>query len=95
LVLQNKKAAQKIIKSFFEIIKNFKRDNEVICYSLAHLDGILEDSRNRVKHFLDIMTDFKNPADIIKDLNSFLHRNNTDDNMQRDIASHILAIIIE
>jgi hypothetical protein len=66
-----------------------------VSYALAHLDGILEDSRVRVQHFIAVMNDFKNPDDLIKVLNNFIHLNNIDDNIQRDIASHILALLIQ
>lgn len=50
----NKKKAQGVIRGFFDIINNVKSDNELIGYSLAHLDGILEDSRTRIHHFIAV-----------------------------------------
>lgn len=67
----------------------------MISYSLAHLDGILEDSRARVHHFINVMNDFKNPENLINILNSFIHQNNIEDHLQRDMASHVLALLIE
>lgn len=95
ILIQNKKKAQATIRAFFDILNNVKSDNELIGYSLAHLDGILEDSRARVHHYIAIQNDFKKPENLIEILNSFLYRNNIQDNLQRDMASHILALLIE
>ena len=70
---QNKKKAQMVIRAFFEIIKKVRSDNQVLSYALAHLDGILEDSRSRVHHFINLMNDFKQPENLINILNSFIH----------------------
>jgi len=43
-----------VIRGFFEIIEKVKSDDMLIQYALAHLDGILEDSRERIHHFLDV-----------------------------------------
>lgn len=72
-----------------------KSDNELIGYSLAHLDGILEDSRTRIHHFIAVQNDFKKPENLIDILNSFLYRNGIVDHIQRDMASHVLALLIE
>jgi hypothetical protein len=60
---------------------------------LAHLDGILEDKRTRIKTFFALMNHFKNPVNVIEVLNSFLHKNTIEDKVQRDIASHLLALL--
>ena len=62
---------------------------------LAHLDGILEDSSDRIHNFIDVQNHFKDPMNLIQILNSFIHQNNNDDKLQRDIASHVLALMIE
>tara|TARA_B110000914_G_C15084030_1_gene274239 strand:+ start:73 stop:222 length:150 start_codon:yes stop_codon:yes gene_type:complete len=36
---------------------------QYIC--LVHLDGILEDSRSRIKYFVDVMESFKEPQNIV------------------------------
>jgi hypothetical protein len=59
------------------------------------LDGILEDSRERISIFNEIENHFKTPKPLISIMNSFIHRNNSEDKLQRDIASHILALMIE
>jgi hypothetical protein len=84
-----------LIRSFFEIISdlNFKRDNELIYYVLCHLDGILEDSRARVKYFLEIMNDFKAKMDLVGILIKFI--SNSQEVYHRDIASHILVLLID
>lgn len=57
-----------------EVINNVKSDPMPACYALAHLDGILEDSRTRVKIYSKVMNDFKSPRNIIKELFSFINR---------------------
>ena len=64
--------AQKVIRSFFEVIRKVKGDQQVVTYSLVHLDGILEDSRVRSRHFLNVMSDFKNSVPLIKHLTNFI-----------------------
>lgn len=93
--LQNEKKAHLVIRGFFDVIQNVKSDEILIQYCLAHLDGILEDSRDRVQHFIDVQNHFKDPMNLIQILNSFIHQNNNDERLQRDIASHVLALIIE
>jgi hypothetical protein len=83
------------VRGFFEVIKKVRSDNELVSYALAHLDGILEDQRVRVHHFIAVQNDFKNPENLINILNTFIHQNNLPDNMQRDIATHVLALLIE
>mmetsp|Transcript_19642 Transcript_19642/g.30293 ORF Transcript_19642/g.30293 Transcript_19642/m.30293 type:complete len:384 (+) Transcript_19642:2-1153(+) len=90
----NKKKAKATIRGFFEIVKSVKSDNNLIAYALAHLDGILEDNRARVQHYIAIMNEFKDSENVIAILNSFIHQNNIQDTIQRDIASHVLAILI-
>jgi hypothetical protein len=63
------------------VIANVKSDNELIGYSLAHLDGILEDSRTRIQHFIAVQNDFKKPENLIEILNSFLYRNGIQDHI--------------
>lgn len=83
-----------VIRGFFEILSdNVLRDNSLIFYALCHLDGILEDSRVRVKYYVDIMNDFKNAVDLIKILVNFITK--TDRQPARDIASHILVLLID
>lgn len=59
------------------------------------INGILEDLRTRVSHFVEVMNHFKDSLNLIKILVSFLQKDNTPDNKHRDIASHILALLIE
>ena len=70
-------------------------DPELVLYCLCHLDGILEDRRTRIKHYIDIMTSFDKPMNLIEQLVKYINTNNEPNNMTRDIASHILALIIE
>ena len=89
------KKAELLIRRLFDIINYIKSDNILISYVLAHLDGILEEKRSRIKLYASLMDDFKSPYNLIYILNSFIHRNSIEDNMQRDCASHILALLIE
>jgi len=61
-----------VIRTFVDIIKHIKGNDLLTSYALAHLDGILEDKRTRIKTFQDVMTDFKTPMNIIEILNSFI-----------------------
>jgi len=90
-----KKNAQSIIRSFFDVIKNIKSDAQLVAYCLAHLDGILEDRRVRIAHFIAVQNDFKNPENLIKTLDTFINTDNSKENMARDMASHVLALLIE
>lgn len=77
----NDKKAQMVIRGFFDVIQNVKAEEMLIQYCLAHLDGILEDSRDRIKHFIDVQNHFKTPLNLISILNSFIHQNNNDDRL--------------
>ena len=94
MFLQYKKQVHSVIRAFFEIISDsVLRDNELILYSLAHLDGILEDNRARVKFYVELMNEFKNPLDMIKILDNFISK--SQELYHRDIASHILVLLID
>ena len=70
------------------------RNNEIIFFCLAHLDGILEDNRSRIKYYMALMTqDFKNPLNMIKILVDFIQK--SQEQSHRDIASHILVLLID
>mgnify|MGYP001235995792 CR=1 FL=1 len=84
-----------IIRALFEVIEKVKSEEMLIQFCLAHLDGILEDSRERISIFKNIENHYKTPIPLISIMNSFIHRNNSNDKLQRDIASHILALMIE
>jgi hypothetical protein len=61
------------------------------------IDGILEDSRGRIQYLVGIQRSHKRDKkeDLIGLLNSFLWQNNQAEQHQRDLASHILAMLIE
>ena len=69
------------------------RDNELINFCLSYLDGILEDSRVRVKFFLEIMNAFKDKMDLIAILFNFIKKSG--EQHHRDIACHILVLLID
>lgn len=71
-------------------------DKNLVFYCLVHLDGILEDDRTRASQFVALAKDYKQPMHVIKILNTFIHQNlDADSKAHRDIATHILALMIE
>lgn len=92
--MQQKKQVLQFLRALFEVISDsVMRDEELIYFCIAHLDGILEDQRSRVKFFVEVMNDFKNKMDLISILHKFIDRSQVQHH--RDIASHVLAILIE
>lgn len=61
------------LRGMFEIIEKVKGDPGLVLYCLAHLNGILEDDRERTEHFVSLARDYKNPMAVIKVLNQFIH----------------------
>jgi hypothetical protein len=61
------------------------------------IDGILEEKRSRIEHLVSIQRTNKknNHEDLIGVLNSFLWTYKQSTIEQRDLASHILAQLIE
>ena len=70
-----KKKAEMIIRGMFQIIESCKGDQNVTSYLLALLDGILEDKRSRINLYSNVMSDFKDPVNCIKIINSFIQTN--------------------
>lgn len=66
-------------------------------FALLLIDGILEDNRSRIQYLVNIQRSHKKEKkeDLIGVLNSFLWQNNAKSSEQRDLASHILAMLIE
>ena len=65
--------------------------------ALLIIDGILEDNRSRIQYLVNIQKS-KNKEkhfDLIGVLDSFLYQNNKHTTEQRDLATHILAMLIE
>ena len=93
---KHKKAATNILRVFFTIIEKVKGDNDLVLYALSHLNGILEDSRNRIHLYLKVLDDINKPMNLLRILFNFIDLNSQDDlKPHRDIASHILALLIE
>ena len=87
---------KKLLRGFFDIISKVQSDKYLVFYCLVQLDGILEDDRERVAQFVSLREDYKEPVDVIKILNQFIHQNDTlETRPHRDIASHILALMLE
>lgn len=85
-----------LLQGFFEIIQKVQSDKYLVFYCLVQLDGILEDDREKAVQFISLREDYKNPVDVIKILNQFIHQNEGGETLaHRDIASHILALLIE
>lgn len=74
-------------------MKNKENKDNIQNYCLAHLDGMLEDSRKRIHHFVAIMNDFKDKQDLIDIMNNFVH--SSKDKNARDMASRVLSLMIE
>ena len=91
----HKKGARGIIKALFEVIQHIQSEEDVMLYALCQVNGILEDLRSRVSHFVEIMNHFQNPVNLVQILLSFLRKDRRNDNKFRDIASHICALLIE
>ena len=70
---QKKKVAKNVLYGFFDIIQAVRSDPQLVFYCLVHLDGILEDDRERVEHYTALNDDFKTPLPVINILNQFLH----------------------
>lgn len=65
--------------------------------ALLIIDGILEDNRSRIQFLVNIQKS-KNKekhVDLIGILNSFLWISSNQTTEQRDLAAHILAMLIE
>lgn len=72
---KQKKEVHLVLRAFFEVLSDsVLRDNELINFCLSYLDGILEDSRTRVKFFLEIMNAFKDKMDLIAILFNFIKK---------------------
>lgn len=95
--ISDKNKAEEYIRLFFEIVKKVKGDVKLVNYALMLIDGILEDSRTRIQYLVNIQRSHKKEKkeDLIGVLNSFLWQNNQSETLQRDLASHILAMMIE
>lgn len=85
-----------VIRGFFEIINQHgaHKNNSLTYYALVNLDGILEDSRTRVKYFVEVMNDFKAKIDLVDILIRFI-TSVSKELPHRDIASHILVLLID
>ena len=61
----NKKAARAAIKAMFEVINKIQSEIEISYYVLCHINGILEDLRSRVSHFVEVMNHFQEKVNLI------------------------------
>jgi len=83
---------------FFEIIRIVNSDDKLVTYALLLIDGILEERRSRIEYLVDIQksSNKKRFIDLIGILNTFLFTHNRPQIVvQRDLACHILAQLIE
>lgn len=95
--LSSKEKAEDYIRMFFEIVKKVQSDRNMVTYALLLIDGLLEEKRTRIEHLIAIQASHKKDKqlDIIAILNSFLWSNPKATQEQKDLASHILAQLIE
>lgn len=72
-------------------------DAKLVTFALLLIDGILEEKRSRIEYLVSIQRSHKKEKkeDLIGVLNSFLWTNKQSTVEQRDLASHILAQLIE
>lgn len=68
----SKVLASDVIRGLVEIVQKVNGNPTLQYICLVHLDGILEDSRLRIKNFVDIMNGFKDQMNIIQILDSFI-----------------------
>ena len=54
LFLNDKQKCQDLIRLLFEIVQKIKGDNKLVTLALLLIDGILEDNRSRITHFIAI-----------------------------------------
>lgn len=78
-------------------MKKVKGDSKLVTFALLLIDGIIEDNRSRIQYLVNVQKSHKKEKreDLIGVLNSFLWQNNAKSSEQRDLASHILAMLIE
>ncbi len=97
LFLNDKTKCQDFIRLLFEIIEKIKGDSKLVTLALLLIDGILEDSRQRITNFIAIQKSQNKTRqmDLIGVLLSFCIQSSTDNHDQRDVASHILSMLIE
>ena len=78
-------------------MKKVKGDESLVTYALLLIDGLLEEKRSRIEFLVGIQGS-KNKArqqDLVANLNSFLITHGSENKIQRDLAAHILAQLIE
>ena len=82
---------------FFEIVKRVNSDDTLLTFALLLIDGILEERRSRIQYLINIQSSYKKDKkeDLIGVLNSFLFKHSGHQQIQRDLACHILAQLIE
>jgi hypothetical protein len=78
-------------------VKKVRGDAKLVTFALLLIDGILEEKRSRIEYLVSIQRSHKKEKkeDLIGVLNSFLWTNKQSTVEQRDLASHILAQLIE
>ena len=78
-------------------MKRVNGDDNLVTYALLLIDGILEERRSRIDFLVDIQKSHnkERQQDLIGLLNSFLIKHGSDQRIQRDLAAHILAQLIE
>lgn len=71
---QNNQKTLELIRVLFSIVANVKGDRDMTMHALALINGMLEDKRTRIKHFVSIQTSSNKDRqmDLIGILNSFL-----------------------
>ena len=78
-------------------MKKVRGDAKLVTFALLLIDGMLEEKRSRIVYLVSIQRSHKKEKreDLIGVLNSFLWTNKQSTIEQRDLASHILSMLIE
>lgn len=86
------------MRVLFNVVANIKGDKEMTYHALALINGIIEDKRTRIKALVALQgsNNKERAFDCIGTLNSFLVQSHENDQeYHRDMAAHVLAILIE
>ena len=82
---------------FFQIVKQVKGNDKLVTYALLLINGMLEERRSRIQYLVNIQRSHKKNEgeDLVLLLNQFLQTTAKTTPEQRDLASHVLAMLIE
>lgn len=99
-ILESKEHCEKLLRVLFSIVEKIKSEPDMTLHALALINGIIEDKRSRIRFLVGIQKsqNEQKKMDLVGILKSFLVQNLGNDGtkqMQRDLAAHVLVILIE